>query len=134
MHFPAKPSELAFGKAARGLLNFPRSFQFSERAGKVCAPFRIAYKLKRFGIRGDAALGKTRDFLDPPGCNHGIDARMNAIVERGTWGRQSDFYWPVPLERCATAAMKFSYWLPGDKSHFNRADYFLAILRGYACC
>src|SRR5471032_750967 len=91
IRFPAKPSELALGEAARGLLDLLSGFFLREVPRQMFAPFGVTDKLKRLHIRRDAAPDQARDFFDPACLNHGIDACVDASVESFAGRKQAYF-------------------------------------------
>src|SRR3984957_10290110 len=74
VRFAAKPSELAFGEAAGGLLDFLQRFFFRKFSGQVGAPLRVADELEGLGVGGNCVFDELGDFFDPTRLNHGVNA------------------------------------------------------------
>src|SRR5580704_13653619 len=130
--FLAKPSELALGEAARGLLDSLHGVFFAGAPGKMFAQLRISDELERLGVGWNAARDERAHFFQPSGCEHCSSARVNARVESGARRQEADLDDFVALQRVAAAAMDFTHWFSGEQAQFDRANCFLHVGGGNA--
>ena len=156
----AEPGELAFGEAARGLLDICDGCGERDAAFEVGAEVGIADELERLGVGRNAAniftrlvtrlvthLGRDErsDFVEPAGGEHFVDAGVNAGVESGARRREADFGDGVAFESVvahlativirglgATRTKNLGDWLSCEDAHLDGADYFLGVAGGDA--
>src|SRR5258708_603195 len=87
----AKPGELAFGIAPRGLLNrSPRFFQ-SNLAPQHRPQFPVADKIKWLRILAQATLKQRLHFSHPALLKHGVCSGVDALLEFLARRHQPDF-------------------------------------------
>ena len=125
--FFAKPRELAFGEAARGLLDLRNGLREREAPFEVRAQFGVADELERLRIGRYGAGDQLTDLVEPACREHGFDASVDARVEIVARRQEADFSYRVAFERCAAAAMNFSHRLSGKDAHLDGANDFLGV-------
>src|ERR1700674_1056109 len=123
----AEPGELPFGVAARGLGNGFRGGCQGDGAFQVGLQFAVSDEVEWLRILGNAAADKAGNFLEPAAIEHGVDSPLDAVVERGARGLQTDLDRVIAFEGRAARPVNFRERTSREQTNFDRANHFRPV-------
>ena len=126
----AEPGGLALGVAAGVALAALGGFGERDLAREVAHQPRHAMRLHRRQARIEAARSERRDLVKRAGCQHRVEARVDATIELGTIGIEKHLDRAGGVERGLHAvAVPVGERTPGRQNHLERAGDAGAIAR-----